>query len=457
MHWTNLVRMWRTQDEKDIRAFRRKGSDLFSAVKFPDHDPVVQQLDRHRRQGHRVALILLHHENFRQMLQPGHCEQLLPVQEMIGEKMIALLSANFRAEAIIGVKKIHGEDYCIFVHIADTDTYRDLHDRTLQMRDSLVKRLQAEERLPEAVKPRFGVGFFALEEEPGDTPLAMAIAHYYAQAMATRRLPAHFGHVRQQLAEIIDRARIRVLLQPIMDLRSGEIYGWEILTRGPGETPFSDPAELFDYAHQTDLLGRLEFLVIKKTFKEIAERAIRERIFVNVTSVTLAQKHFYDQLLEHLTLFPSVRPQQIVFEITERHSIRDFHGMAEMMNRYRRHGFRFALDDAGAGYASLQSISELHPEILKIDRSLISHIDQGAVKQSLLRALMCVAKDINCEVIAEGIERQEEADTLLRHAVTKAQGYYFERPAPLYPGRLAKLRELGDQLRLRFQSVNSSA
>lgn len=450
----SLFRTWRTQDGTGIRAFRRSKTDLFFPAKFPDHDPIVKRLDRHRRQGHRVALVLLHLENFGQMLQPGQDEQLIRTQRAIGDKLIELLPVFFKEKAIIGVKKFHGEDFCVFLHIAESESYLSVHYQALRIRDTLVKRLLTDERMKGADTPSFGVGFFALEKEPAATQLALSIAYRYAHAIAARRLPANFGHARQQLLDIIEREQIHVLSQPIMDLRSGEIFGWEILTRGPEATPFNSPADLFEYAHQTDLLGLLEILVVKKTLMEITERAIEEQVFVNLTSVTLKQPLFYDRLLEFLELFPSVRPERIIFEITERHPIRDFRGMAEIMKRYRDLGFRFALDDTGAGYASLQSISELNPEMIKIDRSLISHIDQGKVKQSLLRALMSIARDINCEVIAEGIEREEEADMLLRNAVTKAQGYYFAEPAPLYQGGAAKLREIGDRIRLRFKSAN---
>jgi len=448
----SLFRPWKARDELGIRAFRRKSADLNIPAKFPHYDPIVKRLDRHRRMGHRIALVVLHHENFGQLLQPGRYEHAAITQQVIGENLARILPVYFRDEAIIGIKKFHGEDYCVFLRMSCNESNLDVHYRALKIRVTLENRLRANDRLSETDKPSFGVGFFALEKEPAGTQLAVSIAYRYAQMIAARKLPAGFGHVRQELLDIIEREQISVLSQPIMDQQSGEIFGWEILTRGPENSMFHSPADLFEYAQQTDLLGSLEILVVKKTLKEISERSIKEQVFVNLTSLTLGQNLFYYRLLEFLRLYPDVKPERIIFEITERHPIRDFRGMAEAMKRYRELGFRFALDDTGAGYASLQSISELSPEMIKIDRSLISHIDQGQIKQSLLQALTNFARDINCEVIAEGIEREEEADMLFRNAVTKAQGFYFARPVPLFQGGAAKLREIGERIRHRFNT-----
>jgi len=86
------------------------------------------------------------------------------------------------------------------------------------------------------------------------------------------------------------------------------------------------------------------------------------------------------------------------------------------------------VDDAGSGYSSLQWIGELVPELIKIDRSVIKHVDQIAIKESLLRAIVMAAREMNCEIVAEGVEREEEADILFKLEVDMGQGYYFARP-----------------------------
>jgi len=430
-----------------------KRNDSFFSSEYTVKDPVLDKVRRIRKQGHHCVLILLNLDNFGQMLYPGHYEQILKAQRMICLRLNELLPVFFTEDDIIGIKQFHGEDYCVFLRIPNIEMYLDIHYKALLIRDELEKRLEDATHTHYNGKLTFGVGFFIMEKEPASTWLSVSIAFHYAQAIATKKLPVNFDYTRKQLLDIIAKEEIVVLCQPIMDLRNGEIFGWEMLSRGPKNSPFYRPTDLFEFAYQADLLAQMEFIVIKRALKEIVEKPILEQVFINITSETLIQPFFYEQLIEYLSLFPSVKPCQIIFEITERHAIRDYRKMSLMMKQYRALGFRFALDDAGAGYASLQSISELIPDIIKIDRSIIQNINQGLVKQSLLKALMKFAEEINCEVIAEGIETEEEADVLYQHSVTMAQGYYFAEPAPIFNGshHRAHYKELKDKIIFRSQ------
>jgi EAL domain-containing protein (putative c-di-GMP-specific phosphodiesterase class I) len=232
----------------------------------------------------------------------------------------------------------------------------------------------------------------------------------------------------RQLEHLLDKGAVSVLAQPIMNLTSGDVFGWEILARGPINSVFHMPDDLFQFAGQAKLLPRLEFLVVKRALEEIAARKIREPVFLNVTATTLSHPLFLPHVLQCLERHLPLSPQQIYFEITERTEVTDFPAMADIMRQFRTHGFRFAVDDAGSGYSSLQWIGEFVPELIKIDRSVIRFIDQAAVKESLLRAIVSAAREMKCEVVAEGVEREEEADVLFRLDVGMGQGFYFARP-----------------------------
>jgi len=459
MHLFGKIRQWRMRAKN--RARLRNLIEEMPAISaaFSMDDPLLLKLDELRKRNRRCALVLFNVDNFSQLLYPGLYDQLTAAEQIISRHIIQLLPAYFKDEHIVGLRHFHGEEYGIFMEVPYTITYMEMHYQCLKLRDELANRLKEKAELRITGQIKFGVGFFTFEKEPISTKLAISVAYHYAQAIATKKLPSNFSHTRNELSDIMDKESIHVLTQPIMDLHSGDIFGWEVLTRGPVNTPFYKPLELFEFAYQAELLPILEFIVIKKAFKEIVERSIREQVFINITSLTLSQRKFYDDIVDYLSLYPSIKPKQIVFEITERHSIRDYREMAAVMGKYRKLGFRFALDDAGAGYASLQSISELIPDMIKIDRSLIQNIDQGKIKQALLKALMQFAQDIECEVIAEGIERVEEADILYQHAVTKAQGYYFAKPARMVEGGNlpTQINEMRDKIRLRAQISNQLA
>jgi EAL domain-containing protein (putative c-di-GMP-specific phosphodiesterase class I) len=252
-----------------------------------------------------------------------------------------------------------------------------------------------------------------------------------ALAVATGLITPQMEALRTQLEHLLENGSISVLAQPIMNLTSGDVYGWEILTRGPEGSALHLPDELFQFASQSRLLSRLEFLVVKRALEEIASRKIREPVFLNVTAVTLSHPLFLSHVLQCLERHPPLSPQQVYFEITERHQISNMNAMMEILQSFRKHGFRFAVDDAGSGYSSLQWIGELVPELIKIDRSVIQYVDRIAVKESLLRAIVTAAREMKCELVAEGVEREEEADVLFRLDVKMGQGFYFARPTAL--------------------------
>ncbi|QMV43493.1 EAL domain-containing protein [Cohnella cholangitidis] len=249
-----------------------------------------------------------------------------------------------------------------------------------------------------------------------------------AVALATGVITPQMKDLRSQMEQLLDQGSISVLAQPIMNLTSGDVYGWEILTRGPVGSVLHLPDELFQFASQTRLLSRLEFLVVKRALEEIASRKIKEPVFLNVTAVTLSHPLFLSHVLQCLERHSMLSPQQVYFEITERHQITNMEAMIEILRTYRTHGFRFAVDDAGSGYSSLQWIGELVPELIKIDRSVIRHVNRIAIKESLLRAIVTAAREMKCEIVAEGVESEEEADVLFKLDVDMGQGFYFARP-----------------------------
>src|SRR5690606_31896248 len=108
----------------------------------------------------------------------------------------------------------------------------------------------------------FGLGCYVFEKEPVSTKLAVSIGYHYLRAIASKAIPETFCHTRMELMEILNKQNIDVLAQPIMDLHTGDIFGWEMLTRGPVNSPYYKPMDLFEIAYQADLLGKLEMVVI---------------------------------------------------------------------------------------------------------------------------------------------------------------------------------------------------
>jgi EAL domain-containing protein (putative c-di-GMP-specific phosphodiesterase class I) len=126
-----------------------------------------------------------------------------------------------------------------------------------------------------------------------------------------------------------------------------------------------------------------------------------------------------------------LRPNDVVFEISERESIHNFDIFREARDYYAGLGFKIALDDTGVAYGSLEAVMELSPDFIKVDQSLVRGIDTDPPRQELLRALNSVAGKIKAEIIAEGIETSEELATIQALGIPYGQGYLFGRAAPL--------------------------
>src|SRR3954463_9921981 len=122
-------------------------------------------------------------------------------------------------------------------------------------------------------------------------------------------------------------------------------------------------------------------------------------------------------------------PSRVVIEITERTAIKDYPKFRERLRAFRELGYRFAVDDAGSGYAGLGSIANLEPDFIKLDISLINSIDTNFIKQNLVEGMVRFANEHGAMVIAEGVERAEEFETVKAIGVHLVQGFFLHKPS----------------------------
>ncbi len=249
--------------------------------------------------------------------------------------------------------------------------------------------------------------------------------------MAEKRIQSEFNEMVYEMNKIIAQQDIKLLAQPIIDVATKEIRAWEMLTRGPEGTALESPLQLFSVARQTSMLYDLEMIVLGKTLELITSTGCTQDIFINFTPITLGNSRFVRDLKNMMQSYKNIKPSQITFEITERDSIEGIDNFIYNIKVLRGMGIKIAVDDTGAGYASLNTISEIMPDVIKIDRSVIQNIDKNSVKESMLKGLLLVAREAGSIVVAEGIENEEEASVLSRNRVELAQGYFYARPGLL--------------------------
>jgi diguanylate cyclase (GGDEF)-like protein len=237
----------------------------------------------------------------------------------------------------------------------------------------------------------------------------------------------------EALGDILRQRQISTLLQPVVDLKQRRILGYEALSRGPSDSHLHNPTALFDTAFRSGQLSTLELLCRETALKHFQHLGLPGVLFLNATPMSLFQAshaaHHTLALLEKVGL----SPEQVVIELTEQHPLEDFALVREAIRHFHELGFRIALDDLGGGYAGLRMWSELQPDYVKIDKHFVQSIHEDPVKQGFVRSILDIARDLNCQVIAEGIETVEEYQCIRSLGIGIGQGYYFARPHTLPP------------------------
>ncbi|NHN31394.1 bifunctional diguanylate cyclase/phosphodiesterase [Paenibacillus agricola] len=234
---------------------------------------------------------------------------------------------------------------------------------------------------------------------------------------------------KEQFLDILQRKLIHSVYQPIVSLKDGSVLGYEALTRGPENSLFQSPMKLFPYAEKAGVLYSLEKIAREMAIKGAFFTQTNEMLFINISAAILQDPYFAPGNTLDLLQERGLQPGNIVFEITERSSIEDFTTAKRVLDHYRAQGYRIAIDDAGAGYSSLQAIAELNPDFIKIDRSLVNNIHLHKNKEYIVETFVTFADKLNISLIAEGIELKEELQQLTRMGIHYVQGYLLGMPS----------------------------
>jgi len=227
------------------------------------------------------------------------------------------------------------------------------------------------------------------------------------------------------LREMIAHEAVEIAFQPIVDLRSHTIVGYEALGRGNFPGLARSPALLLSLADQCDLSIQLSELFRRVAIAKAARLPAGTKLFVNVHARELAHQGFYESLHSIRRKLPANRT--LVVEIAES-SVTDIEAMARHKAVFEMLGFQFAYDDFGAGQARLLELADTPPNYLKIDMSLIHGIEQAKSRQDVVQALLQVVSALGVQIVAEGIESEEVARICRQLGCHLGQGYLFGRP-----------------------------
>ena len=246
-----------------------------------------------------------------------------------------------------------------------------------------------------------------------------------ASELIEKNVETEFSHneMKAKITSVLEQNKINIHYQPIFNLHSNKIIGYESLSRF-NTTPYKPPNIWFAEAFQVNLGEELEILAIKSAIKGIDEFNLDRYIAIN-TSPAYVLNGAVARALQGVNL------ERIILEITEHAPIKNYSDFRKALKPLRKQGLRIAIDDAGSGYSSFQHVLELKADIIKLDITLTQNINSNDRKYLLAKALCAFSKAINCSIIAEGVETVEELNSLRELGVDSVQGYLLGRPMPI--------------------------
>jgi EAL domain-containing protein (putative c-di-GMP-specific phosphodiesterase class I) len=234
---------------------------------------------------------------------------------------------------------------------------------------------------------------------------------------------------RRRLAAIVHRTErmistpggIHVALQPIVDLESGRWVGVEALARFPDHEP---PEQWFAEAHEAGMGVVLERQVLESALLTLPDLPPDVRLSINASPALIVDPAFHE-----IMLACGEDRERLTIEITEHAAVARYEDIRAALLPHRERGLRLAVDDTGAGYASFAHVLRLRPDVIKLDRSLLTDIAHDAARRAFVTAIVLLALELDAAVTAEGVETTTELDVLRSLGVDTVQGYLLARPS----------------------------
>lgn len=231
----------------------------------------------------------------------------------------------------------------------------------------------------------------------------------------------------------INEGRIVPFFQPILDVSGDRVAGFEVLSRLEQEGSHMEASRFIEYAEKAGAIHRLDTMVMERALRDLAESGFTGHLFVNLSPRALSVSDFL-LTLKRTVANSGIDPGQVVFEITERDTVKNIAILERLVGELKMDGFKLAIDDFGSGFSSFQYLRRLPVDFVKIEGDFIVNILDNERDRAFVQTIWRLAADLKIKVIAEHVESAEVLDELRKIGVEFAQGYYIGRPA----------RKLGD-------------
>jgi len=228
---------------------------------------------------------------------------------------------------------------------------------------------------------------------------------------------------------LLDERLLYMHFQPIVSLRAPEVFAHEALVRGERDGRELSGFEIVSQAKRSGLIVPLDARTRVTAIEQFATSGLRSKLFINFQPSAIYNPRYCLRTTFAALERTALRPQDIVFEVVESEDVADIAHLRRIIEAYRAQGLGVAMDDFGAGYSTPRRLLELHPDYVKLDKSLTAEVATDDAARHALASVVGMAHDEGCRVIAEGIETVAQRDALRELGIEFGQGYLYARPA----------------------------
>jgi diguanylate cyclase (GGDEF)-like protein/PAS domain S-box-containing protein len=416
------------------QAFHDPLTNLANRVLFTERLEHALQLARRRARP--VSVVFVDLDDFKDVNDSlGHAA---------GDELLVEVARRFLGCVRAGdtAARLGGDEFAVLVEDGGGDAAMALQ---------VAERLQHAVRLPFAVGGReivLGASLGIASSEGGPTAgdllrnadVAMYRAKQAGKGQVVRFEAGMQAAVRErlelesELRGVVERGELALVYQPIVALATGRTVGAEALLRW--DHPVRGrlrPAEFFEAAETAGVMPAMERWVVEEACRRAAEWPVVDEsgllplLSVNVSARLLASPDLAPAV-ERAVAASGLPPARLVLELTEGAAVSDAPTTFRAMRRLRATGVRLALDDFGTGYSSLAYLDQMPVDVLKLDKRFVDGVAEGSSGHLLTRGILDLARALGKLVVAEGIEREEQAERLREHGCTLGQGFLFSRP-----------------------------
>jgi EAL domain-containing protein (putative c-di-GMP-specific phosphodiesterase class I) len=235
------------------------------------------------------------------------------------------------------------------------------------------------------------------------------------------------------LTELLDNRRIETWYQPVLTSHRYALWGYECLMRGrDARGELIPPGQIFDWARQEQLTFMLDRVCRETHLLNAGAAAIPDhaRLLVNFLPTTVYDPQFCLRTTVRAAERAGIAPERVVFEVVESDKVEDHEHLLSILAYYRNAGFSVALDDVGTGYSGLMMLAEMNPDLIKIDRALVTRAPESRLHQGICRSLVELAAESGKLSLAEGVETEQQRRLMESLGVDLFQGFLFGEPSP---------------------------